>query len=153
MWVAQNGRVRSGYECCCYCCCVCALCFTAIMRRLSQSTPCAWGVLCGVRVAWSHAPEPRARSFFSLTARVCSKNKNSTQSTRVSPCRSSPQNIRRCQRCCICPLPRLRRVTLPAFGGLALALPRRTGHAFGGVRVVAWCGANHLPCDVRTDVT
>ena len=41
-------------------------------------------------------------------------------------------------------------MTLPAFGGLVLAWLRRTGHAFGGVRVVAWCGANHLPCDVRT---
>ena len=44
-------------------------------------------------------------------------------------------------------------MTLPAFGGLALAWPRRTGHAFGEVReAVAWCGANHLPCDVRTYV-
>ena len=45
-------------------------------------------------------------------------------------------------------------MTLPAFGGLALAWPRRMGHAFGEVRVVARCGANYPPCDVRrTNVT
>ena len=40
-----------------------------------QSTLCAWGVLCGMYVARSHAQEPRARSLFSLTSRVGSKAK------------------------------------------------------------------------------
>ena len=116
-----------------------------------QLTPFAWGVLCGVRVGRSHAPEPRARSLFSLTARVCSKTKTAHRAP-ASACCSSPQNTWRCNRCCICTPPRLRRITIPACGGLALAWPRRTGHAFGDARVVAWCGANHLPCDARTNI-
>ena len=54
--------------------CVCALCSTAVMRRLSihaTGAPCvrrAWGVLYEVRGA-PKSPEPRARLLSSLTAR------------------------------------------------------------------------------------
>ena len=53
--------------------CVCALCSTAVMRRLSihaTGAPCvrrAWGVLYDIRVARSHAQEPRARLFLLLS--------------------------------------------------------------------------------------
>ena len=55
--------------------CVCAFCSTAVMRRLSidaTGARCAvraFGMLYGVRVARSQAPEPRAPPLLSLTAR------------------------------------------------------------------------------------
>ena len=61
---------------------MCVFCAQRQSCEGCQSTPCAWGVLCGVRVVRSHAPEPRARSLFSLTARVCSKTKQHTEHPR-----------------------------------------------------------------------
>ena len=57
----------------------------------------AWGVLCVVRVARSHAQEPRARQLFSLTARVCSKKKTAHRAP-ASACCSSRPSTRRCHR-------------------------------------------------------
>ena len=69
-----NTRIsmRCGLKkiCCCCCCCCCfvcmyAVCSTVVMRKVSiddTGARCAvrtWGVLCGVRVARSPAPEPR----------------------------------------------------------------------------------------------
>ena len=34
--------------------------------------------------------------------------------------------------------------------GLALAWPHHTGHAFA--EIVAWCGSNHLPCELASQV-
>ena len=34
--------------------------------------------------------------------------------------------------------------------GLALAWPHHTGHAFA--EIVAWCGSNHLPCELAPQV-
>ena len=39
----------------------------------------ASGVLCALRVTRSHAPEPRAVLFSSVTVRVCSKNEQHTE--------------------------------------------------------------------------
>ena len=136
MRVEKNSRLRSGYECCCYCCCCCVCVLCALRQSCNgcQSTPpgrvvqCVRGACCAVCVARSHSPEPRARLLFSLTA---AKDK-STQNTRVACCSSHPANH-------------------PPHdfgglsGGLALAWSRHTGHAFG--EIVAWCGANHLPCE------
>ena len=103
------------------------------------------GALCSAcvgRAVWCAcvAPEP----YFPLIARVCSK-KNNTEHPRqhvavvdkahggaIDVASLHPTN----------PLPH-------DFAGLrrgpALARPRHTGHAFG--EIVAWCGANHLPCE------
>ena len=116
------------------------------MRRLSVDATedrCAVGR--AVRCSCDAVIRPRAQSStttFFLTARVCRKKK-STQSTKymavtsmwhLYPAKSPPHDFAGLR------------------GRVALAWPRRKGHAFDEVRV-AWCGANHLPCDVRTYVT
>ena len=148
MWVEKNSRLSSGYECCCcwWWCCVRTLCSTAVMRRLSIDAMC---VEHAVRCACGAVTHPRAQStitFFAGRSRLHQKQ-NISRSTRA--CCSSPQNTRRCHRRCICTLPRLHRMTCqPSVAS------RWHGqcHAFGEVRVVAWCGANHLPCNARTYV-
>ena len=109
---------------------MCALCSTAVIRRPSidvTGARCAvraWGVLFGVRVARSLAPEPGARLLFSLIARVCSKKKRAhTQSTRCC----SLQSTRRC----LHPANPPQHDFTGLGDGLALAWLRHTGHAFG----------------------
>ena len=66
-----------------------------------QSTPpgrivqCVWGVLCGVRVARSHAPEPRAPPIttFADRSRLQRRKTNSTQSSSVSSSRQSTRAL------------------------------------------------------------
>ena len=71
------------------------------------------------------APEPKARRLlFSLTGRVCSKKKTAHRAP-ASACCSSRQSTRLCHRCCICTLPTLRRMTLPAFAAASMAVNRR----------------------------
>ena len=157
-WVEKNNRrLRSGYECCCCCCCccVCALCSTTVMRRLSHDAMC---VERAMRCACGAVTRPRAQStitFFAYRSRL--QQKQTQHSTPEHP-REHAAVVHKTHGSVIdvpsAPtLPRLRRMTLPDFGGLALAWPRSTGHAFGGVRVVALCGANHRSCDVRIYVT
>ena len=55
----------------------------------SQSTPCAWGVLSRVRVVRWHAPEPRVRSMFPLTDRVCRRNTSAHRPPASACCISS----------------------------------------------------------------
>ena len=56
--------------------------------------------------------------------------------------RSSRQSTRRCHRCCICTLLTLHRMTLPA-----IAAASRWHDLATTAVVIAWCGANHLPCE------
>ena len=158
MWrtIAATAAVVSSSSgcCCCSCCCcacVCALCSTTVMPRVSidaTGARCAvraWGVLCGVRVARSHAPDPRA--LLLLSSLTAEKTNSTQQSSRVSACCSSSRpNKRRCYRCCIYTLPTLRRVWPHDFDGLrgdlALTWP---GPCLGEI---AWCGAHHLPCEL-----
>ena len=142
VWKKIAGCNSTSSDCCCCCCaCVWALCSAAAMRRVSidaTGARCAgraWGVLCCVCGAVTC---PRAQSTTTFFA-DCSKRKQHTEH------RMLQYNTQRCHRCCICTLPTLRRMTLPAFAvaGLALAWPHHKGHAVG--EIVAWCGANHLP--------
>ena len=129
----------------------CVLCLTAAMPRLSIDAMCVGRA---VRCACGAVTRPKAESaitFFADRSRL--QQNNTAHRAPASACCSSSQNTRRRHLCSICTLPRLHRMTLPAFGGPALAWPRCTGHAFGEVRVVASRGANHLPCNVRTYVT
>ena len=101
-----------------------------------------------VRCACGAVTRPRAQSTITFFADRSRLQQNKTaHGAPASACCSSPQNTRRCHRCCICTLSILRRITLPAFGGLVLAWPRGTGHAF----VSYQCGANHLPCNCDVD--
>ena len=145
MRAEKSSRLRSGYECCCCCCCccccVCVLCTLRQSCEGGQSTPprrvvqCVRGACCAVCVARSHSPEPRARLLFSLSA---AKDK-STQNTRVACC-SSLQSARRCHRCCICTLPTLRRMTLPALAAASRrhGLATRACHS-SEIFIMAWC--------------
>ena len=165
MWVEEKRRLRPGNECpccCCRCCCCCCcsvrvLCSTAVMRR--QSTD----AMCMGRAVWvwrGHMPQIPEHDYFihgPLASAVKTKQHTEHPRQHVTVVHkthrgSSPQYTPRCHRCRICTLPRLRRMIVPAIGGLAFAWPRRTGFAFGEERVIAWCGANHLPCDVGTCV-
>ena len=128
--------------CCCCCCCVCALCSTAVIRRPSidaTGARCAvraWGVLFGVRVARSHAPEPGARLLFSLTARVCSKKNAHTH--------RAPAAVVYKARDGVFTLPTLRSMILPALATAS----RWHGFATPAMPLVrAWCGANLLLCE------
>ena len=110
--------LRSCYECCCCCCRVCVLCALRHSCKGCQSTPP--GRVCGVRVARSHAPEPRAgRAQSSTITFVADRSrlleKNTPHRAPTPACCSRPQSTRRRHRCCICTLPSLRRMTLSAF--------------------------------------
>ena len=89
------------------------------------------GACCAMCVC---CPKAESTSFFADRSRLQQK-KNSTQSTRVSMCCSSRQSTRRCHRWCICTLPTLRRVSLPAFAAASMAVNRRHRGAMGSVWV------------------
>ena len=93
---------------------------------------CVRGACCAMCVCRPKAQS--ATSFFSDWSRLQQK-KNSTQSTRVSMYCSSRQSTRRCHRCCICTLPTLRRMTLPAFAAASMAVNRRHRGTMGSVCV------------------
>ena len=117
-----TSRLRSGYECCCCCCCSAAAARCVIMlygshakavNRRHRGAMCSVCVGRAVRSACV-APKPKARQVFSLTGRVCSRKKKAHRAP-ASACCSSRQSTRRCHRFCICTLPTLRCMTLPAF--------------------------------------
>ena len=137
----EKNRLRSGYECCCCCCCsaaVCDICCTAIshakaVNRRHRGAMCS---VCVGRAVWCAcvAPKPKARQFFSLTGRVCSRKRTAHRAP-ASACCSSRQSTRRCHRCCICTLPTLLRMTLPALAAASMAVRRRHRGAMGSVWV------------------
>ena len=80
------------------------------------------------------APTPKAQVFADRSR--LQQKKNSIQSTRVSMmCCSSRQSTRRCHRCCICTLPTLHRMSLPAFAAASMAVNRRQRGAMDNVCV------------------
>ena len=104
------------------------------VSRRHRGTMCSVGVGRSVRCACV-APKPKARQVFSLTVRVCSSRKRTGDSAPASACCSSRQSTRRCHRCCICTLPTLLRMTLPALAAASMAVRRRHRGAMGSVCV------------------
>ena len=155
MWLTKMADyARSGYEyescCCCCCCCyVCVLCALRKSCEGCQSTPCAWAC-CAVCVRRGHTPQsPEHHHFFRWPLASAAKIKQHTEHPRQhaasvvhetlgdvdvasAPCQDSPHDFAGLQR--------------PRVG---MASP----HGPWGTSGTAWCGANHLPCVVRTYVT
>ena len=93
----------------------CALCSTAVMRRLSIDAMC---VKRAARCARGAVTRPRAQStyhFFADRSRLRQKQ-NSAQSTRVSMQHQQSTKPTAAYRCCVCTLPRLRRIRRPRVG-------------------------------------
>ena len=136
MWVEKRSRLRSGYECCCCCrcCCCCCCCVCSVLKgshAKAFNRRHVRGACCAVCVWRGHMHQsPEHDHFFRWLLSSAAHRAPAS-----ACCISSPQNTRQCDRSCVCTLPRLRRMTLPASGGLALASPRRTGRAFGEVQV------------------
>ena len=94
---------------------LCALCSTAVMRRLSIDAMC---VKRAARCARGAVTRPRAQStyhFFADRSRLRQKQ-NSAQSTRVSMQHQQSTKHTAAYRCCVCTLPRLRRIRRPRVG-------------------------------------
>ena len=89
-----------------------------VVNRRHRGAMCSVCVQRAARCACV-APEPTTRQLlYSLTGRACSKKKQKqhTHGAPASACCSNRHSTRRCRhRCCICTLPPLRRLTLPAF--------------------------------------
>ena len=154
MRVEKNGILRSGYEC--YCCC-CRVCLCSVLygshakadNRRHRGALCSACVGRAVRCLWrGHTPQsPEHDYFFRWPLASAAKEKQQTEHPRrmlqqavvytalggvIDVASAPPPHDFACLR-----------------GGLALAWPRHTGHAFGR-RDSSLVWRNHLPCELAS---
>ena len=91
-----------------------------------QQTPPAGDVQCVREACYAICVcRPKAQSTTSFFADRSRIRKRTAHRAPASACCSSRQSTRRCYRCCICTLPTLCCMTLPAFAAASMAVNRR----------------------------